>query len=523
MKRYLNTGNASFKKALTKKVFVDKSMLISRTNDAIDTDEPFWCITRPRRFGKTMALDMLNAYYSKDCDSKELFHGLKIEKDPSFEKHLNKHNVILIDVASIMTKYDRKPDCFQAFRRDLIKELKTSFSMSSDDATSLPDILKDIFTETGETFIFLIDEWDSVFREMPDDKALCEDYMNLLRSLFKNTTLKPVIDLVYMTGILPIKRYSTQSALNVFQEFNMLDPQGLEEFIGFTQEEVDNLCDRFDMDKKEMRDWYNGYHYSGLSIYNPCSVVKAITSRKYKDYWNVTSNTEAVKDYMNYDNGELKDTIMKMLSGERVKFNPNRFQNDLTQVTSRDAALTVLVHLGYLAFDKENNTCRIPNYEISQEFVNAVEDLNWQEVVNPISMSDRLIKETFLGNTDYINEALDRNHKEIAGPFNKNKEDILGVIVELSYYNMVKDYVISKEETNILGRADIIFHPKKSGKPPMIVELKVDDTPENALKQIEEKGYLRSLEGYKGKVYLLGISYDSKTLRHTSRIKTVEI
>ena len=523
MGNYLNKGNDLFKKDINDDIYVDKSMLIRETNRIISKRESFWCVTRPRRFGKTMALSMLNAYYSKGCDSKELFHGLKIENDPSFEKHLNRHNVIWIDMAGVMIKFDRQSNFIQLFRQELSQELKEYFLPSGSKSNNLYDVISEIFRKTSEKFIFLIDEWDCIFREMSKDRKLCDDYMDLLRGLFKNSDVAETIDLVYMTGILPIKRYSTQSALNVFQEFNMLDPQGLEEFIGFTQEEVDNLCDKFNMDKKEMRDWYNGYHYSGLSIYNPCSVVKAITSKKYRDYWNVTSSTEAVNDYMNYDNGELKDTIAKLLSGEEIAFDPTLFDNDLTKITSRDAALTVLIHLGYLAFDKDDNTCRIPNYEISQEFVKALKLLDWTEIKNPIVESDRLIKETFLGNTDYINEALDRNHKEIAGPFNKNKEDILGVIVELSYYNMVKDYVISKEETNILGRADIIFHPKKSGKPPMIVELKVDDTPENALKQIEEKGYLRSLEGYKGKVYLLGISYDSRTLRHTSRIKIVEI
>ncbi len=523
MRNFLNGGNDAFKKALNNKIIVDKSMLLSKTNEAVEHGNPFWCVTRPRRFGKTMALNMLNAYYSKGCDSRELFHGLKIENDPSFEKHLNKHNVILIDIASIMTNYSRKSDCFQSFRQKLIKELKDAFPLPNDDATTLPDVLRNIFVELKETFIFLIDEWDSVFREMYDDKKMCEDYMDLLRSLFKNTLLSPAIDLVYMTGILPIKRYSTQSALNVFTEYNMLNPKKLKEFIGFTQEEVDSLCDRFGMDKEEMRHWYNGYHYGNLSIYNPCSVVQAITDEQFGDYWNATSSTEAVMTYMNYDNGILKGVITKMLAGEEVKFDPSLFDNDLTKIDSTDAALTILVHLGYLAYDMENNTCRIPNYEISQEFVTALKRLNWTELRNPISDSDELIKETFLGNTDYINEALDRNHEEFAGPFNKNREDVLGIIVMISFYNMNKNYAIHKEETGILGRADIVYHPLKNDRPALIVELKIDDSPENAIKQIEEKKYVDSLKGYKGKVFLLGISYDSKTLKHSSKIKVIEI
>lgn len=374
---YLNKGNDAFKKELSRRIYVDKSMLISKTNEAVEHGNPFWCVTRLRRSGKTMALEMLQAYYSKGCDSRELFHGLKIENDPSFEKHLNKHNVILIDIASIMTNYSRKSDCFQSFRQKLIKELKDAFPLPNDDAITLPDVLRNIFVELKETFIFLIDEWDSVFREMYDDKKMREDYMDLLRSLFKNTLLSPAIDLVYMTGILPIPKGVSQSSLNNFTEYNMLNPDGLEEYFGFTQEEVDSLCEKFDMDKEEMRHWYNGYHYGNLSIYNPWSVVNAITDEQFGDYWNATCSIEALTTYMNYGDGLLKKDMMSLMEGKEVKFNPRLFDNDLTKVDSTDAALTVLVHFGYLSYDSENCTCRIPNYEIKQAFITAFKILNW--------------------------------------------------------------------------------------------------------------------------------------------------
>ena len=522
---YLNLGNELLKQNMNSEIYIDKSMLISKTNEAIDTADSFWCVTRMRRSGKTMALSMLNAYYSKGCDSRNLFDNLKIAKDPSFEKHLNKHNVIWIDMGGAFCSSTDKSSFLPKLQRDIINDLREAFPSVDFEGVdeNIADTIAAIKNEANENFIFLIDEWDIVFSERPDDKKLQEDYHYFLRSLFKNSTIDGAIDFVYMTGILPINKGVTQSGLNNFNEFNMLDPEPLSEFFGFTQEEVDSLCDKFDMDKEEMRHWYNGYHYNSFDLYNPWSVDNAIQDKECDTYWNRTCSTKALTNQLNYNNGELKEATIRLLAGEEVTFNSSLFDNDLTKIHHKDAALTVLVHFGYLAYNEDNHSCRIPNYEISQEFVKALKLLEWKEIENPITGSDRLIKETFLGNTDYINDVLDKNHKELASPFNKNKEDVLGIIVEISYYNMIRDYDIRKEETNILGRADIIYHPLKPGKPALIVELKVDDTPENAIKQIEEKGYLRSLAGFKGKAYLLGISYDSKSLKHTSRIKVVEI
>ena len=521
---YLNSDNSKFKKYMKSEIFIDKSMIIKECNKLFGSENSYMCVTRPRRFGKTMALSMLNAYYSKGCDSLSLFEKLNIAKDNSYLEHLNKHNVIWIDMASLYTDIRDKNDFFKELETNLLDDLNEAFPnvLKEMDNTISKAIIR-INSKLNERFIFLIDEWDVIYREQEYNNRLCDEYTELLRNLFKSSNVSSCIDLVYMTGILPIRRYSTQSTLNMFTEYNMLDSFPIESYVGFTEDEVIGLCNKYNRDFNEIKSWYNGYNLNGVSLYNPKSVVEAVLRGKCKDYWAQTSAIEAVTNYMNYDNGELKDIICKMLLGEKVKVNVRKFENDLTKVNSSDSALTVLIHLGYLAYDEDLEACYIPNYEIKQEFVNAVDKLNWHEIYNPISNSLKLYEETLKGNVEFINKTLDENHKDLAGPFNKNKEDILGVIVEISYYSAKQFYNIKKEDTSILGRSDLSFIPYDNCHIPFIVELKINSTPDEAIAQIKEKSYFNSLGSYHGKVLLLGISYDEKTLKHNSKVLIIEI
>ena len=528
MSLYLNR-NEDFSNYVNDTIFIDKSNLITITNNNISKpSSKFMCVTRPRRFGKTMALSMLNAYYSKGCDSLSLFDKLNIANDSSYLEHLNKHNVIWIDMASLYTDIRDKNDFFKELETNLLDDLNEAFPnvLKEMDNTISKAIIR-INSKLNERFIFLIDEWDVIYREQEYNTKLCDEYTELLRNLFKSSNVSSCIDLVYMTGILPIRRYSTQSTLNMFTEYDMINPRELDSFIGFTEDEVKDLCNKYNRDFNKISQWYNGYKLGNVSIYNPKSVVEAVLSGEYGDYWTKTSAIEAVTNYMNYDNGVLKGIITKMLSGDKVSVNVSRFSNDLTKVNSVDSALTVLIHLGYLAFIKGEELgfgyCYIPNYEIRQEFVNAVLELDWKEIYNPISNSKKLYEETLKGNVEFINKTLDENHKDLAGPFNKNKEDILGVIVEISYYNAKQFYNIKKEDTSILGRSDLSFIPYDNNHIPFIVELKINSTPDEAIKQIKEKSYFNSLGSYHGKVLLLGISYDEKTLKHNSKVEIIEI
>ncbi len=400
------------------------------------------CLTRPRRFGKTMALSMLNAYYSKGCDSKELFDKLNISNDPLYLEHLNKHNVIWIDMASLYIDIDDKNTFVSELKSQIIDDLKNMYPnvLGTQDNTLRKYFLK-IKSSTKDTFIFLIDEWDVILREEEYNTKLCDDYIMFLRLLFKSSDVSSCIDLVYMTGILPIRRYRAQSTLNMFTEYNMIDSDTLASYVGFTENEVKELCNKYNRNFNEIKDWYDGYRLNGVELYNPKSVVTAISKNKCRDYWVQTSAREAVTNYMNYDNGKLKDLIAKMISGDEVEVNVSKFDNDLTKVDSKDAALTVLIHLGYLAYNEKSKSCYIPNHEIKEEFINAIDSLNWTEIYNPISNSKKLYEETLKGNTKFINETLDINHHSLASMFNKNKEDLLFVIVHISIIDVMNSII----------------------------------------------------------------------------------
>ena len=523
MANFLNLGNEKFISDLRNDIFVDKSMLIKQVNNNYGkSSKKFMCVTRPRRFGKTMALSMLRAYYSKGCDSKELFKNLKIYNDPSFLEHLNRHNVFTIDMAGIGTSLQDKKEILNEITKSLIKNLNESFPNILTNENTIADALSTIYSVTKETFIFLIDEWDYIYREFDYDLELCNAYTDFLRSLFKNELLSDCIDLVYMTGILPIKRYNSQSSLNNFIEYNMLNPRNLTEFIGFTEEEVSSLCKQYDMDINDMKHWYDGYHYDEVGdLYNPKSVVEALTTGEYGDYWVSTSSIEAVTNYMNYDNGELKDIITSLIAGNKVDLDVTDFENDLTRIISKDAALTVLIHLGYLAYDRENEQCYIPNYEIRQELNSAIKRMKWEEIEYPLINSKELINQTVLLNTKYIEERLNENLQRFTTIYNRLDENVLSVLLNVSYDYARKEYNFFKEPNVGIGRADLILVPYRTTKPGIIFELKVDSSPIEAIKQIKQKNYLESFNTYKGKILLIGINLDSKTKKHSVLIEEV--
>ena len=385
-------------------------------------------------------------------------------------------------MASLYTDIRDKNDFFKELETNLLDDLNEAFPnvLKEMDNTISKAIIR-INSKLNERFIFLIDEWDVIYREQEYNTKLCDEYTEFLRNLFKSSDVSACIDLVYMTGILPIRRYSTQSTLNMFTEYDMINPRELDSFIGFTEDEVKDLCKKYNRDFNKISQWYNGYKLGNVSIYNPISVLESIFQNECDEYWNKTSSIETLTDYMNYDNGKLKDIICKVLLGEKAKVNVRKFENDLTKVNSSDSALTILIHLDYLAYDKKLKVCYIPNYEIKKEFERALKKLNWKEIYNPISNSKKLYEETLKGNVEFINTTLDQNHLELAGPFNKNKEDILGVIVEISYYNAKQFYNIKKEDTSILGRSDLSFIPYDNCHIPLIVELKVNSTPDEVI------------------------------------------
>lgn len=375
MGQYLNPGNAGFQ-SIVNGLYVDKTGLIEYVNKTLGTKEKLTCVSRPRRFGKSFATQMLCAYYDRSCDSRELFQGLKIYGSDNFEKHLNNYNVIYLDMTSfIKNRYNQSYDAIDHMQESVLSELQSAFPEVSykDD---LPDMLANIAETTGNKFIFIIDEWDVIFREIKEDKEQQDKYILLLRRLFKNSGYTDkMIEAAYITGILPIKKYGTQSAMTDFQEYTMLRPGPLKEYVGFTEDETKALFQDSELNFEEARKWYDGYSFGkNLHIYSPKSVIDALRFEEFGNYWTQSETYESLRMYvdMNYDG--LKEAIMDLLAGQPYIINPITFQNDMTTIHNKDDVLTLFVHLGYLSYDSHSKKVRIPNEEVRSEFLAAVEN-----------------------------------------------------------------------------------------------------------------------------------------------------
>lgn len=375
---YLNPDAKRFKESLASKIYVDKTGLIAYTNSVINTEQKFVCVSRPRRFGKSMAIGMLSAYYNCELDSRSLFLNLKIANDPLFEQYLNKYEVIHIDMQEFLSQNTTIDEMLKDISKSLLWELTRKFpDIAYFDKNNLIRSMRDIYAATDHTFIILIDEWDCLFREFKEDKEGHKKYLDFLRTWIKE---KPYVALAYMTGILPIKKYGSHSALNMFSEFSMTAPRGLAEYVGFTESEVQELCRMYQMDFDEMKAWYDGYAFANSpSVYSPKSVIEALTWNTFDTYWNQTETYEALKIYikMNYDG--LKDAVIEMMLGQKIVIDTGSFQNDMTTFTCRDDVLTLLVHLGYLSYNSTDNTVCIPNREILCEYDTAIKHSGWQE------------------------------------------------------------------------------------------------------------------------------------------------
>lgn len=379
MGMYLNIGNAGFR-SVRKGLYVDKSGLISYINSTLGTKDKLTCVSRPRRFGKSFATQMLCAYYDKSCESGDLFCDLEIAGDPLFEKFLNQYDVIYLDITWFISTVKDIKSTVAYLQEQVITEL-CGVHPSVEKEDSLPVMLARITELTGRRFIIIIDEWDALFREVKENTDLQKEYLQLLRGLFKSSLTDKMIEGAYMTGILPIKKYGTQSALTDFREYTMLQPKKLAEYVGFTEPEVKSLCNQYAMDFDDAKRWYDGYSFSRVkSLYSPNSVIQAISNEEFGDYWTETETYESLKFYIGLNEDGLRDAVISMLGGKRCRINTRTFQNDISSIKSKDDVLTLLVHLGYLAYDSVKKEVYIPNQEVADEFKNAVENSGWEGI-----------------------------------------------------------------------------------------------------------------------------------------------
>ena len=501
---YLNPDKSRFLQAVNSKIYVDKSQLIAFTNERIGTEQKNICVSRPRRFGKSINLAMLAAYYSKGCRSKKIFNNFSISNDETYLKHLNKYNVIYINMQDFLSGSKDIEDMLYRLKKRLFREFmeeKPDAHLDFDDGLNfwMEDFYKAV--KRKKPFVVLIDEWDCVMREHQNDKKSQEIYLDFLRNWLKD---KEYVTLAYMTGILPIKKYGTHSALNMFDEFSMLSSKGIEKYIGFTDEEVLNLCRQYDISFDNMKSWYDGYRLNGEEIYCPRSVIKAIDERTFGGYWTETETYEALARYiaMNFDG--LHDTIEKLLANQPQPVVTRTFTNDMVTFANKNDILTLLIHLGYLGYNAEDQTVYIPNKEIADEFVISMEATGlWKETI-----------ETVL--------AIEKVHDINSSVINYNNEQSLRFIILIAYYYAKEQYEIIQEMPSGKGFADIMFIPKHNVDtavyPPMVIELKWDQTAQTAIEQIRERNYPERLKDFE-KILLVGISYDKDSKKHECRIE----
>lgn len=520
MGAYLNLGNAGFE-TIRNSLYVDKTGLISFINDTIDTVNKLTCVSRPRRFGKSFAAKMLCAYYDKSCDSRKLFLDLEIAKTPSYEKYLNKYYVIYLDITWFISTAEDIRNTVRHLQKEVISELRQEFPMLKDECKSLSVALADINNATGRKFIVIIDEWDALFREAKRDTDLQNEYIQLLRGLFKSSQTDKMIAAAYMTGILPIKKYGTQSALTDFREYTMLSPKKLAKYVGFTEAEVKELCKKYHMNFDEAKRWYDGYSFNQLqSVYSPNSVIEAMRNEEFGTYWTETETYNSLKIYIDMDEDGLKEAIVQMLGGAKCPIDTGTFQNDMTSIKNKDDVLTLLVHLGYLAYDSNTKSVFIPNEEVRQEFVRAVKSGKHKEISGMISASDKLLEYTLEMNSEKVAAAIQEAHSMGTAPLFYNNEQALRSVIRFAYLSAVDEFQEIQELPSGTGYADVVYLPKRgSDLPIMLIELKWNKTADGAIQQIKNHSYPQALERFGYEILLVGINYDEKTKEHTCLIE----
>lgn len=527
MGQFVNPDNSAFQVALDSRIYVDKTGLIAYTNSVLGTTDGYICNSRPRRFGKSYAANMLTAYYSKGADSEKMFSGLKISKSADFRKHLNKYDVIHIDIQWFVANCDNADTVVAYITKSVLDELREIYpGILPPETSRLPMALSQINGVTKKKFIVIIDEWDALIRDEAASTKAQEEYINFLRGMFKGTEPTKYIQLAYMTGILPIKKQKTQSALNNFDEFTMLGASVLAPYIGFTEDEVRTLAEEYHRDFEEVKRWYDGYLLKDYQVYNPRAVVSVMLRGEFKSYWSETASYDAIVPLINMNYDGLKTALIEMLSGAEVKVNTVTFQNDTVNLKSRDDVLTYMIHLGYLGYNQNQKTTFVPNEEIRQELTAAVESRHWNELLTFQQESEHLLDATLDMDGNAVAAQIEKIHNEYVPAIQYHNENSLSSVLAIAYLSAMQYYFKPiREFPTGRGFADFVFVPKpeyKADYPALIVELKWNRNAQSALTQIKEKQYPTSILNYTGDILLVGINYDKNAKAHQCLIERYE-
>ncbi|MEE1286524.1 MAG: AAA family ATPase [Ruminobacter sp.] len=545
------TENNSFIKLVKFKdseIFVDKTDFIEKISAKVNTQNCFLAITRPRRFGKTVTAHMLLAYYSKGYARQDIFDKLEIANKPSYSEHLNKYNVIYIDMNSIKDQYisykadsslyiEAIDDIVDFLQYMIVQELKDNkeYAEQINNAPlvgkkSLSSALQVICKYTGEKFIFIMDEWDLICREYRNEPELLEKFIEVMRGLFKSDKGQACFALAYLTGILPIKKYNSQSALNVFKEYNMLRPVPYEEYFGFTEEEVAEIVKlpQCKISHQELKEWYEGYKLNGKDIYNPNSVVSAISDGICQSYWSGTSSNEEVVRLINMNFRGIKNDITKLIDGIKIPFNSNNFQNDMVTIKDKNDIFSLLVCLGYLGCSERNNGLKlayVPNQEIKQTLLSIVRCQKWSRRTEIVKRSEMLLNSIIKKpDENKVAEIIQEIHNSTAvSLLDYNDEESLTYCVMTGLlWSTLDDYNYHREDQAGKGRVDLVYEPITDKLPLILIEFKYDSSAEEAINQIKTKEYFKRYTRQYHNTVIVGINYSTKTKDHQCMIEKLD-
>lgn len=519
MSIYLNTNSAliNYKKLIKSEYFVDKSAIISKLNKLIDTSDCYICITKPRRFGKSSLLNMLGAYYTKGIDSKDIFDKLNNSKMESYNEHLNKYNVINISFSEIPENMKCYDDYISNITNNLKKDLLDSFSNRFKESEDLYKMLD----KTREKFIFIIDEWDYIFSHNLF-KENQKEFLEFLRNLLKD---KPYVALAYMTGVLPIKKYSTGSALNMFDEYTFLKDRLYAEYFGFTENEVIDLYKKSQLiDYKTLEEWYNGYITpNGVKLYNPRSVVIALKNGYCENYWTSTGAIDEVLYYLKYNIADVRNDVIEMVACNSIEVNiDEEYRAGQDAPITKEEIYSAMIVYGFLSY--YDGRIKIPNKELMREFEKALKDDSFGEVMEIVKKSEKTLKATLKEDSETVKTIINEIHNSEIPILKYNDENSLSCVITLAYLYARNYYRIEREEKSGKGYADFMFHPRRKGDIAFILELKMDDTPEKALNQIKEKKYYEKFikEHEDRKILAVAICYNSKSKDHECKIEKIK-
>ncbi len=519
MGRFVNPDNSAFQVALNSEIYIDKTGLIEYTNSVLDTTNAYICNSRPRRFGKSYTANMLAAYYSKGANSESMFSGLEISSMADFKKHLNQYDVIHIDIQWFLTNCPKDCKIIDFLTDSVMCELRELYTVVlSSNVSSLPDALSRIKDKTRKKFIVIVDEWDVLIRDTSTDDRTQEEYITFLRGMFKGTEPTKYIQLAYLTGILPIKKERTQSALNNFDEFTMLGASKLAPYIGFTDDEVKKLAKEYNQNFDEVKRWYDGYLLKDYQVYNPKAVVSVMQRNEFKSYWSETASYNTIVPLINMNYDGLKTAIIEMLSGAEVRVNTATFTNDTENIRSKDDVLTYMIHLGYLGYNEGRKTAFVPNEEIRQELTTAVESKPWNEMLTFQQESESLLDATLDMDGVAVAEQIEKIHNEYVSVIQYHNENSLSSVLAIAYLSAIQYYFKPIRELQTgRGFADFVLIPKPEYRrdyPALVIELKWNKNAQTALQQIKEKKYPQSILSYTGDILLVGINYDKSSKEH---------